>query len=62
MSAEGLMGPFNRNDPAAGTTGPWYTETVLLALTAGWHLDIWGKNRARFLPAWVRLKHGRRER
>lgn len=26
MSAEGLMGPFALNDPAAGTTGPWYTN------------------------------------
>ncbi len=26
MSAEGLMGPSALNDPAAGTTGPWYTN------------------------------------
>ena len=26
MSAEGLMGPFAITDPAAGTTGPWYTN------------------------------------
>ena len=26
MSAEGLMGPFALTDPAAGTTGPWYTR------------------------------------
>lgn len=45
MSAEGLMGPFALNDPAAGTTGPWYTNGTF-GLTAGWHLDIWGKNRA----------------
>ncbi len=42
MSAEGLMGPFALNDPAAGTTGPWYTNGTF-GLTAGWHLDIWGK-------------------
>ncbi|MES1776796.1 multidrug resistance outer membrane protein MdtQ [Escherichia coli] len=45
MSAEGLMGPFALNDPAAGTTGPWYTNGTF-GLTADWHLDIWGKNRA----------------
>ncbi len=45
MSAEGLMGPLLLNDPAAGTTGPWYTNGTA-AKTAGWHLDIWGKNRA----------------
>ncbi|EFA6622725.1 multidrug resistance outer membrane protein MdtQ [Escherichia albertii] len=45
MSAEGLMGPFALTDPAAGTTGPWYTNGTF-GLTAGWHLDIWGKNRA----------------
>ena len=44
MSAEGLMGPFALNDPAAGTTGPWYTNGSF-GLTAGWHLDIWGKKR-----------------
>ena len=38
MSAEGLMGPFALNDPAAGTTGPWYTNGTF-GLTAGWHLD-----------------------
>ncbi|MDV0704354.1 multidrug resistance outer membrane protein MdtQ [Enterobacter asburiae] len=46
MSAEGLMGPFALTDPAAGTTGPWYTNGIF-GLTAGWDLDLWGKNRAR---------------
>ncbi|EPJ3205743.1 multidrug resistance outer membrane protein MdtQ [Citrobacter freundii] len=45
MSAEGLMGPFAITDPAAGTTGPWYTNGTF-GLTAGWNLDLWGKNRA----------------
>lgn len=45
MSAEGLMGPFAITDPAAGTTGPWYTNGTF-DLTAGWDLDLWGKNRA----------------
>ncbi len=38
---------------------PWYTNGTF-GLTAGWHLDIWGKIGRRLLPAWVRLKHGRR--
>ncbi|EML9492197.1 multidrug resistance outer membrane protein MdtQ [Enterobacter ludwigii] len=46
MSAEGLMGPFAITDPAAGTTGPWYTNGTF-GLSAGWDLDLWGKNRAR---------------
>ncbi|ENC9116737.1 multidrug resistance outer membrane protein MdtQ, partial [Salmonella enterica subsp. enterica serovar Cerro] len=29
----------------AGTTGPWYTNGTF-GLTAGWDLDLWGKNRA----------------
>ncbi len=45
MSAEGLMGPFAITDPAAGTTGPWYTNGTF-GLTAGWDLDLWGRNRA----------------
>lgn len=45
MSAEGVMGPFAITDPAAGTTGPWYTNGTF-GLTAGWDLDLWGKNRA----------------
>ncbi|MEB2702446.1 multidrug resistance outer membrane protein MdtQ [Citrobacter koseri] len=45
MSAEGLMGPFAITDPAAGTTGPWYTNGTF-GLTADWDLDLWGKNRA----------------
>lgn len=45
MSAEGLMGPFAFTDPAAGTTGPWYTNGTF-GLTAGWDLDLWGKNRS----------------
>ncbi|POT59663.1 multidrug transporter permease [Citrobacter amalonaticus] len=45
MSAEGVMGPFAASDPATGTTGPWYTNGTF-GLTAGWDLDLWGKNRA----------------
>lgn len=40
------MGPFAITDPAAGTTGPWYTNGTF-GLSAGWDLDLWGKNRAR---------------
>ncbi len=45
MSADGLMGPFALTDPAEGTTGPRYTNGTF-GLTAGWDLDLWGKNRA----------------
>jgi NodT family efflux transporter outer membrane factor (OMF) lipoprotein len=41
MSAEGLMGPFATHEGG----GPWYTNGTL-GLTAGWDLDLWGKNRA----------------
>lgn len=43
MSAEGLMGPFATDE--GGNTGPWYTNGTF-GLTAGWDLDLWGKNRA----------------
>ncbi|MEW5561406.1 multidrug resistance outer membrane protein MdtQ [Enterobacter asburiae] len=43
MSAEGLMGPFASDE--GGNTGPWYTNGTI-GLTAGWDLDLWGKNRA----------------
>ena len=46
MSAEGLMGPFAFDDPAAGTTGPWYTNGTF-GLTAGWDVDLWGKDAAK---------------
>ncbi|MEO3991099.1 multidrug resistance outer membrane protein MdtQ [Pseudocitrobacter cyperus] len=45
MSAEGVMGPFALDDPAAGTTGPWYTNGTF-GLTAGWNVDLWGKDEA----------------
>ncbi len=45
-------------------SGRRYDRSVVhqgtFGLTAGWHLDIWGKNRAELLLAWVRLKHGGR--
>ena len=44
MSAEGVMGPFASDTD--GNTGPWYTNGAF-GLTAGWDLDLWGKNRAR---------------
>ncbi|MGL4718492.1 MAG: multidrug resistance outer membrane protein MdtQ [Kluyvera intermedia] len=43
MSSEGLMGPFATDSD--GNTGPWYTNGTF-GLTAGWDLDLWGKNRA----------------
>lgn len=45
MSQEGVMGPFALTDPAAGTTGPYYTNGTF-GLTASWDLDLWGKNRS----------------
>jgi NodT family efflux transporter outer membrane factor (OMF) lipoprotein len=45
MSQEGVMGPFALTDPAAGTTGPYYTNGNF-GLTASWDLDLWGKNRS----------------
>jgi outer membrane protein, multidrug efflux system len=45
ISANGFLGPFARNEPAAGLTGPWYTEGVV-GLGASLDVDIWGKQRA----------------
>ncbi len=60
MSAEGLMGPFVLNDPAAGTTGPWYHQRYFW-LNGGLASLTSGERIGRRLPlAWVRLKHGRR--
>jgi outer membrane protein TolC len=39
-----VNGAFAITDPAAGTTGPWYTNGTF-GVTAGWDLDLWGKNR-----------------
>jgi multidrug efflux system outer membrane protein len=45
VSANGFTGPFARNEPAAGLTGPWYTEGIV-GLGASLDVDIWGKQRA----------------
>ncbi|WOD13853.1 MdtP family multidrug efflux transporter outer membrane subunit [Paraburkholderia kirstenboschensis] len=45
VSANGFLGPFARNEPALGLTGPWYTEGVV-GLGASLDIDIWGKQRA----------------
>lgn len=50
MSAEGVMGPFALDDPAAGTTGPWYTNATF-GLQGSYELDLWGKNRAQIQSA-----------
>lgn len=50
MSAEGVMGPFALDDPAAGTTGPWYTNGTF-GLQGSYELDLWGKNRAQIQSA-----------
>ena len=45
VSANGFLGPFAKNEPAAGLTGPWYTEGIV-GLGASLDVDIWGKQRA----------------
>ena len=45
VSAHGFLGPFARNEPAAGLTGPWYTEGIV-GLGANLDVDLWGKQRA----------------
>ncbi|WP_394365006.1 hypothetical protein [Paraburkholderia kirstenboschensis] len=45
VSANGFLGPFARNEPALGLTGPWYTEGIV-GLGASLDVDIWGKQRA----------------
>ncbi|WP_082902847.1 MdtP family multidrug efflux transporter outer membrane subunit [Paraburkholderia ginsengiterrae] len=45
VSANGFIGPFARNEPALGLTGPWYTEGIV-GLGASLNIDIWGKQRA----------------
>jgi len=50
LSAEGVMGPFALDDPAAGTTGPWYTNGTF-GLQGSYELDLWGKNRAQIQSA-----------
>ncbi|MBP0589695.1 MdtP family multidrug efflux transporter outer membrane subunit [Paraburkholderia sp. LEh10] len=45
VSAHGFLGPFARNEPALGLTGPWYTEG-LVGFGASLNVDIWGKQRA----------------
>ncbi|WP_322032631.1 MdtP family multidrug efflux transporter outer membrane subunit [Paraburkholderia sp. J76] len=45
VSSNGFLGPYARNDPAAGVTGPWYTQGIV-GIGAGLNLDLWGKQRA----------------
>ncbi|MEM5430268.1 efflux transporter outer membrane subunit [Cupriavidus oxalaticus] len=45
LSENGFLGPFAHSDPAAGITGPWYTEGTI-GLIAGYSVDLWGKDRA----------------
>lgn len=46
VSSEGILGPFAVDDPAAGTTGPWYTNGTF-GLQGSYGLDLWGKDRDR---------------
>ena len=50
VSAEGILGPFAVDDPAAGTTGPWYTNGTF-GLQGSYEFDIWGKDRDRIEAA-----------
>lgn len=50
VSANGFLGPFARNEPALGLTGPWYTEGIV-GLGASLNVDIWGKQRAQVAAA-----------
>ncbi|SMG07163.1 MdtP family multidrug efflux transporter outer membrane subunit [Paraburkholderia susongensis] len=45
VSANGFLGPFAKNEPEAGLTGPWYTEGIV-GLGASYDIDLWGKQRA----------------
>jgi outer membrane protein TolC len=45
VSANGFLGPFAKNEPDLGLTGPWYTEGIV-GLGASLNVDTWGKQRA----------------
>jgi multidrug efflux system outer membrane protein len=45
VSANGFLGPFALNDPAIGTTGPWYTEGIV-GVGAKYTFDLWGAERS----------------
>ena len=45
VSRNGFLGPFYNNMPAAGFTGPWYTEGTV-GLEGGYQFDPWGKDKA----------------
>src|SRR5260370_3146945 len=57
VSANGFLGPFAKNEPAAGLTGPWYTEGIV-GLGASLDIDIWGKQRAQGAAS-LRVSHAR---
>lgn len=46
VSANGFLGPYAANVPAAGVTGPWYTEGTF-GLNGHYDVDLWGRDRAR---------------
>ncbi|KWE50843.1 transporter [Burkholderia ubonensis] len=50
VSANGFLGPFAKNEPALGLTGPWYTEGIV-GLGASLDVDIWGKQHAQIAAA-----------
>jgi multidrug efflux system outer membrane protein len=50
VSANGFLGPFAGNEPAAGITGPWYTAG-LIGLGARYKIDLWGEQSAEVAAA-----------
>jgi outer membrane protein, multidrug efflux system len=45
VSSNGFLGAYATNQPAIGTTGPWYTEGIV-GLGGSLDIDLWGKQRA----------------
>ncbi|RJT35114.1 efflux transporter outer membrane subunit [Rahnella woolbedingensis] len=46
VSSNGYLGPFAKDRPVLGTTGPWYTEGIV-GLGATLDIDLWGEHRDR---------------
>ncbi|MBV8063023.1 MAG: efflux transporter outer membrane subunit [Nevskia sp.] len=50
VSADGFLGPFAQDDPAAGLTGPWYTQGIV-GIGGSYKIDLWGEERSRISAA-----------
>jgi multidrug efflux system outer membrane protein len=55
VSRNGFLGPFYNDMPAAGFTGPYYSEGTI-GLEGGYTFDPWGKDKARVQAA-LGLRH-----